>query len=198
MPTTVMTLDDLKRNVRTIGAGYTDREQRARRIFIEERAASLQEEREREFSIKTEISSFFGVAYSSISFCGSAQIGFSIHKNKLFEPAVSDLDVACIDVELFQRAWIDIVSTTRAFTDSTPFGRAPAAKIVRFKDQILKRGMIRVDAMPQSVLSQSWSHFLGIVSRKHTQIFRNITLAIYMNEYAFCWKQDSALSELVG
>src|SRR4051812_15779383 len=101
-----MTLDDLKLHVRTIGKKYSDREQRARRIFIEERAASLQQERDREFAIRTEISAFFRIAYSAVSFCGSGQIGFSIHKDKSFEPCVSDLDVACIDVELFQKAWI--------------------------------------------------------------------------------------------
>lgn len=193
-----MSLDDLKLHVRTIGKKYRDREQRARRIFIEERAASLQQEREREFAIRTEISTFFRIAYSAVSFCGSGQIGFSIHKNKSFEPCVSDLDVACIDVELFQRAWIDVVSTTRAFTDLTPFGSRRPKYIEQFKGQILKRGMIRVDLMPQSPLSQSWSQFQGQLSRQHTAIFKNINFAIYMNEYAFCWKQDSALSELIG
>jgi hypothetical protein len=193
-----MILDELKSHVRTIGAKYSDREQRARRLFIEERAASLQKERDREFSIKTEISAFFNVAYSAVSFCGSAQIGFSIHKDKLFEPCVSDLDVACIDVELFQRAWIDVVSTTRAFTDLTTFGSRDPKYIEYFKQQIHKRGMIVVDAMPQSALSQSWSQFQGRLSRKHTAIFKNINVAIYMNEYAFCWKQTAGLSDLLG
>ena len=179
-----MGLEDLKRHVRIIGARYPDREQRARRLFIEERAVSLQQERDREFAIRTEISTFFSVAYSAISFCGSGQIGFSIHKNKSFEPCVSDLDVACIDVELFQRAWVDVVSTTRAFTDLTPFGKRNAKHIESFKEQILRRGMIRIDAMPQSPLSRSWSQFQGQLSRKHTAIFRNINFAIYMNEYA--------------
>jgi hypothetical protein len=57
-----MNLDDLKNHVRTIGKKYTDREQRARRLFIEERAASLLQERDREFAIKTEISTFFRIA----------------------------------------------------------------------------------------------------------------------------------------
>lgn len=193
-----MSLDDLKDRVRTIGRQYRDREQRARRIFIEERAASLQKERHREFAIRTEVSTYFRIAYSSVSFCGSGQIGFSVHKDKFFEPCVSDLDVACIDVELFQRAWIDVVSATRAFTDLTPFGRRPLQRIEHFKDQILRRGMIRVDAMPQSSLSQQWSEFQGRLSRSHTAIFKNINFAIYMNEYAFCWKQDAVLSELIG
>ncbi|MGX0965724.1 hypothetical protein AB7M63_006173 [Bradyrhizobium japonicum] len=193
-----MTLEEIKGRVRSIGAQYQDRELRARRLFIEERANSLRNEREREFSIKSEISTFFSIPHSAVSFCGSAQIGFSIHKNKLFEPCVSDLDVACIDIELFQKAWIDVISTTRAFTDLTPFGTRGLGQIESFKDMLLRRGMIRVTAMPQSACSRLWSQFQGKLSRKHTTMFRNINFAIYMNEYAFCWKQDSALSDLIG
>ena len=188
----------MKQHVRMIGKKYSDREQRARRIFIEERAASLHQERDREFAIRTEVSTFFRIPYSAVSFCGSGQIGFSIHKDKFFEPCVSDLDVACIDVELFQKAWVDVVSTTRAFTDLTPFGRRSPRYIEQFKELILRRGMIRVDVMPQSPLSQFWSQFQGQLSRKHTALFRNINFAIYMNEYAFCSKQDGALSDLIG
>jgi hypothetical protein len=193
-----MSLEDLKRLVRAIGARYDDREQRARRLFVQERAASLHHERDREFEIRTDVSQFFNIAFSSVNFCGSAQLGFSIHKNRLFQPAVSDLDVACVDVNLFQKAWIDVITTTRAFTDLTPFGTRGVDKITLFKEQILKRGMIKVDIMPQSDLSRSWSQFEGEISRRHTVMFKRVTLAIYMNEYAFCWKQDSALSQLIN
>jgi hypothetical protein len=192
-----MSIEGLKQAVRAISARYADREQRARRLYIEERAASLHLDREREFRIRTDISEYFGVSYSAVAFAGSAQLGFSIHKNTMFEPTVSDLDAACIDAGLFQKAWVDVVSSTRGFTDPTPFGRRGEEKIARFKEQILKRGMIKIDALPLSDLSREWSHFEGVLSRRHTSIFRRITLAIYMNEYAFCWKQDSSLSLLV-
>lgn len=187
----------LKAKVRSIGARFPNRERRARRLFVEERAASLHFDRDREFEIRTEISTFFRVPYSAIAFAGSAQLGFSVHKDKLFEPGVSDLDAACVDVSLFQRAWIDVVETTRSFTDATPFGMCGRQEIEQFKDQILRRGMIRVDAMPRSELSLEWNAFLGRLSRRHTSFFQRVSLAIYMNEYAFCWKQDSSLATLM-
>lgn len=192
-----MNLDDLKKTVRSIGSNYRDRERRARRIFVEERAASLREDREREFSIRTEISEFFNIPYTAVAFAGSAQIGFSVHKDRLFEPGRSDLDAACIGNDIFQQAWIDIIETTRSFTDLTPFGHTSDEDIELFKDQILRRGMIRVNAMPLSQLSQSWTTFQGRISRRHTMVFQHISIAIYMNEYAFCWKQDSALAKLM-
>jgi hypothetical protein len=187
----------MKAAVRSIGARFENREQRARRLFVEERAASLHFDRDREFAIRADISTFLSVPYSAIAFAGSAQLGFSVHKDRLFEPGASDLDAACVDVGVFQRAWIDIVETTRSFTDATPFGARGAQDIEQFKDQILRRGMIRLDAMPQSELSLEWNAFLGRLSRRHTTLFQRISLAIYMNEYAFCWKQDSSLATLM-
>lgn len=187
----------MKAAVRSIGARFPNREERARRLFVEERAASLHLDRDREFAIRTEISTFFGVPYTTVAFAGSAQLGFSVHKDRLFEPGVSDLDAACVDVGLFQRAWIDIVDTTRSFTDATPFGARGPQDIEQFKDQILRRGMIRIDAMPRSELSLGWNAFLGRLSRRHTTLFQHVSLAIYMNEYAFCWKQDSSLATLM-
>lgn len=192
-----MTLDALKTAVRSIGVRFPNREERARRLFMTERPASLYADQDREFSIKTDISKQFNVPYSAVSFCGSGQIGFSVHKDTLFEPGVSDLDAACIDPRLFQQAWMDVIDTTRAFTDLTPFGHRGTARIDQLRDQIVKRGMIRVDAMPLSATSRKWSAFQDELSRKHTAMYERISIAIYINEYAFCWKQDSALAALM-
>lgn len=192
-----MDIETLKGTVRTIGAQYTDREARARRLFIENRATALQADRDREFAIRSEISDFFDIPYSAVSFCGSAQLGFSVPKNQLFRTGASDLDAALVSPNLFQQAWKDAIDVTRAFTDATPFGSSASREIELFKDQILRRGMIRIGAMPNSALSSRWRQFEGRLSRGHTTIFRSITLAIYMNEYAFCWKQDSAIAALM-
>lgn len=190
-------LEQLKEQVRLIGSKYADREMRARRLYIEERPASLHKSRETEFTIKNDISRFFKIPYSNVHFCGSAQLGFSVHKDRLFEPAISDLDVACVNADLFQKVWMDVIASTRSFTDATRFGVTSKDQIEFFKDQILRRGMIKVGAMPQSTLSQRYKTYEGQISRKHTATFNRISLAVYINEYAFCWKQDSVLSTLM-
>lgn len=192
-----MTLDALKTAVRAIGSRFPNREERARRLYLTESPAALSKNQDREFAIKTEISQFFSIPYSAVGFCGSAQIGFSVHKNRMFEPGISDLDAACIDPFLFQRAWMDVVETTRAFSDLTAFGHRGQRRVEVLRNQIVSRGMIRVDAMPLSNLSREWSTFQGELSRKHTALFEKISVAIYINEYAFCWKQDSVLSALM-
>ena len=192
-----MAVNLLKTRVREICSLCGSRVERTRRLFLEERAASLHGEREREYAIKRDISNYFSIPYSHIGFCGSAQLGISIHKERMFQPGVSDLDAACIDAGLYQKAWVDVIETSRAFTDATSFGMASAERIEAFERQVSRRGMIRVDAMPASKLKRDWTQFQGVLSRRHTDIFKSISLAIYINEYAFCWKQDSVLSRIM-
>jgi hypothetical protein len=65
-------------------------------------------------------------------------------------------------------------------------------------DQILRRGVIRVGMMPYSKLSRKWVQFENALSRKHNDAFREVSFSIYINEYAFCWKQDSAIASVAG
>lgn len=191
-----MAIEEMKTTLRAIARRFSRAEERSKRIFIAKRAECFVDDEDREFQLKQEISSRFGVPYPSISFTGSAQIGFSIHKDALFEPGVSDLDVACIDAQLFQRAWIDVIQTTRAFTDLSKFAQR-ADKVKLFKERIVKRGMILVDEMPTSHLSNKWRSSQDQISRKHAGLFGRVSVAIYLNEYAFCWKQNSSIAQLM-
>lgn len=188
-----MVLSGIQKVVRA----YPDRFTRARRLFVEERCAALSAERETEFEIKRRVCDLFEVPYTSVFFAGSAQLGISIRKDQLFKRSVSDLDVACVDVNLFQKAWMDAVSATRAFTDLTPFSGRGEGDVDYFKTALLRRGMIKVSSMPRSELSRRWLSFEDELSRRYSSIFGRINFAIYMNEYAFCWKQDSALSAIM-
>lgn len=190
-------IDEIKSALRNLGSLYKDRLDRLRRIYVENRSYALASNREVEFLIKRDVAKYFGIGHTDICFCGSAQLGFSVHKDRLFEPRKSDLDIACVSTSLFQAAWIDVIDTTKAFSDNTVFAGTKKADVETFKDQILRRGMIRVATMPRSNLSIRWRSFEDSLSRKHNTIFGSASIAIYMNEYAFCWKQDSALSQIM-
>lgn len=191
-------LEELKASVKAVAGRYVDRLDRSRRLYIEDRPRALADSRDQEYKIKSQIAKYFGIRYSSISFCGSAQIGFSVYKDTLFAPARSDLDVACISGDLFQRAWTDVVETSRAFNDFTPFGNIKLEDVVKFREQISARGMIRIRQMPKSPQSILWRTFEDRISREFRSLFGSVSIAVYMNEYAFCWKQDSALVEIMG
>lgn len=190
-------VEAIKGRLRATAAKYGDRLRRARRIFVEDRAVALSGDRDIEYEIKEKVAEFFSVKYSEVAFAGSAQVGFSVIKNRAFVKAESDLDIACLSSELFQTGWMDVIGATRAFTDSTAFSGLRETEVSLFKDSILRRGMIRIEMMPRSRRSQEWKDFQDRLSREYSVYFGKITVALYLNEYAFCWKQDSAISTLL-
>lgn len=192
-----LVLEEAKLRFKEIAAKYPDRLSRSRRLFLEERAAALMALRDVEYAIKERVAAYFDIKYAEVAFAGSAQVGFSPHKNRLFIPGNSDLDVACVSANLFQKGWSDTVSATRAFTDLTAFSGMSGDEIERFKEGILRRGMIRVEIMPRSKISLEWKDFESLLTRSYPAIFRSVSVAIYLNEYAFCWKQDSAIAAIL-
>jgi hypothetical protein len=192
-----MSIDSIKLNITDIGSQYKDREIRARRLFIQDSPVAFSQDRAREFEIKCQISDFFDIPYASIKFCGSAQLGYSVHKDRPFTRKSSDLDVAIISADIFQLIWKDLITTTRSFTDLSPFGYAQKAEVERLKSCISKRGMINVSQLPNSKLKVKCDAFLHELGQAHSDMFSKITAAVYLNEYAFCWKQDAALNEFI-
>lgn len=191
-------LSALKSAVREIGKRYPDRYDRARRLYVQERAVALQNDRDTEYKIKAEVHKYFDIPYSDVLFAGSAQLGFSAYKDTLFAPSRSDLDIACVNTRLFQRAWIDVIEESNAFSNGSAFGSMKAGEIELFKESILKRGMIKISSMPNSHLAIRWRQYESSLTRRYAAHFGGVTVAIYMNEYAFCWKQDSSLKLVCG
>ena len=172
---------------------HEDGTEKILRLFLEEHPECFIGNLKDATKIRREISRFFLIPYRSVIFCGSAQLGFSPYKETSFAMGRSDLDVACINGDLFQKAWIDVVSRSRGFTDLSVFPLSGNHEINYFKEKIYKRGMIYVSEMPVTPLVDSWNAFSFELSRKFHNLFSRITFAIYLNEYAFCWKQNSIL-----
>lgn len=191
-------LEALKERVRDIGKMSSSELDRSRRLYIYERPVALQGDDAKDYGVKREISEYFGIPYGHVHFAGSTQLGFSAHKDREFIPKQSDLDVACVSSELFQQAWIDVLEATNRFTNLSVFAPLGKTDVDLFKEQIYKRGMIRIEVMPQSSTAVRWRQFEQRISRKHLDKFKSVSIAIYMNEYAFCWKQNSAIEEIIG
>jgi hypothetical protein len=177
---------------------YKDRLTRSQRMYLGEPAAALVQHRDVEFQLKRETAEFFCIPFRRVAFAGSAQLGFSVVKDRPFVEKESDLDVACISSELFQKAWVDVIEATQAFSNNSVFGGLRTEDIELFKSSILRRGMIRIEIMPKTTLAETWRAFESVLTMKNRHIFKKVSVAIYINEYAFCWKQDSVLSKLIG
>jgi hypothetical protein len=153
-----------------------------------------------EFEIKDAIAAHFKCDYQAVVFCGSAHLGFSPVKDTDFCPGSSDLDVAIIDMALFQNNWIELVDMTLAFTDMTPFGAMPegGVRAARVQEMLARRGLLHLKDMPRRRPFSDDLNFLRQLSRKFSRLFSSINVSFYMNEYAFCVKQDTAMQNTIG
>lgn len=193
----IIDFEERVRQIRAVISSYGSRIERVQRLYLSDASPALSSIPEIEFRVRKEVSQFFGIPLRKVAFAGSAQLGVSVHKGRCFLPGESDLDIACIDEALFGRAWMDVIDATRAFTDESAFARGGEA-VARFKDQLLRRAMIRVAAMPRSDLAEAWREFEDSLTLRYSATFKRVSVAIYANEQAFCWKQDSAIQQLKG
>lgn len=192
----MLTVDERRDDLRATLQSYPDVVTRVRRAYFDRASFALADKHDVEFEIKHLVADRYGIPFRSVVFTGSAQLGFSPQKDTEFQPGSSDLDIACIDARLFQEVWQSLLTATRAFSDLSGFSSTRHAD--RLRDQLLRRSMILFDYLPRSRIRTEEQRFLDGLSRRFRSHFGRISLAVYMNEWAFCWKQDSALSTILG
>ena len=197
-----MTIDvhhDPRTRIRAIASQFRDAERRARRVFFDEQSVATAEHKAEEFEIKSRIAEHFDTPYRSVVFCGSAHLGFSATKDSDFVPGGSDLDVAIINFELFQYAWTELIKATRGFSNLTkfPHGQKGLVQADLIRDMMSKRGVIHLHQMPSWETFDHHKDFLLGFSEVYAHLFSTISVSFYINEYAFCWKQSSALQEIL-
>lgn len=168
-------------------------EQRARRLFIDKAPHALVNNERELLDIKSNIAQHFDCDYTRIFFCGSAQLGFSPRKDKNFSSTSSDLDVAIIDPDLFQKVWQDLLAFSRAFNEQNIFPKHTRVDAVR--EMIAKRGLIHLHDMPLKGQFIKDKAFIQKISSRHTNLFKSINVSFYLNEYAFVWKQASIFAD---
>lgn len=192
----MLTVDELREQLRRSLSPYDDVVTQVRRAYFDLPSFALTDKHEVEFDIKRSVADRYSIPFRSVVFTGSAQLGFSPQKDTEFRQGSSDLDIACIDGRLFQEVWQSVLTITRAFTDLSSFDNTGHADQLR--DQILRRGMILFDFMPRSPQRSTEQAFLDGLSRRYRTHFGRVSLAVYMSEWNFCWKQVSALSTVLG
>lgn len=186
-------------HIRQLAREHPDALSRAQRIYLDQPSHALEGKHATEFAIKREISEYFDVPFRHVAFTGSAHLGFSPTKGTEFSPGTSDLDVALIDARLFQKYWAVLNEATRAFNDLSGFSIHPRPREVAqtMQDMLVKRGALYHFFLPKCRISDRDASFLDGISRDHSHLFAKISIVIYMNEYAFCWKQNSALQSVL-
>lgn len=169
-----------------------------RKVFLTYPTKALVGDEERQFDILNAVSDYFNVPITCIHVAGSAKLGHSVHKKTPFTPGQSDLDLAIIDSRLFTWHLELGLRLSKGYSDGTTFplrdGKSTADEYLQY----LARGIFRPDLMPVGVERANWSNFFGLITAKHTAVFRSISAAIYLSQGCFESKQRSAIKARAG
>jgi hypothetical protein len=86
-----------------------------------------------------------------------------------------------------------------AFNDLSAFGTEPSAskKVDEIHAMLAKRGLLHLRNMPKGRAFDEDRIFLRDISKEYRDMFKEITITFYINEYAFSWKQHSAVQQLM-
>lgn len=146
-----------------------------------------------EFEIKREISNHIGTAINNIFFCGSAQIGESLHANKPFDAERSDLDVAIIDGEKFINIGSLVQEITNDFQLLNKFPKLTKIPDVPgfYKENFIK-GYIHTFTLPPCSEKRDIEDFFRKLESKYTGKFTSISVSFYSSLLSFERKQISS------
>lgn len=166
----------------------------ARKVFLSYPTQAFIGDEDREYEILNEVAEQFRVSITSIHVAGSAKLGFSPHKKTSFTPRHSDLDLAIIDAQLFTRYMEFGLDVSRNYTDGSRFPIRDGKSTKQTYVNYLARGIFRPDLMPIGIPRAEWTNFFGVLSKKHSALFRSISAAVYISQSCFESKQRSAIS----
>jgi hypothetical protein len=137
------------------------------------------------FGLKSKVANFFKIHPSEVLIVGSAKLGFSIARNKRYQPFgdQSDIDVAIISEVLFNNIWQLVFDFWEDMenTDSIVYW----AKENHFKE-FLFRGWIRPDKLPPASkfeLSKRWWDFFRTLTNEGTYGPYKISAGLYKSWY---------------
>lgn len=119
---------------------------------------------ERYLDLKNDIASFLDVDTANIYMVGSAQFGFSISPRKLYKPFddESDIDIAVISAEAFDRKWKELFN--RNYNNKISRTEAEAKDYNTFL-QYFFRGWLRPDKFPTEIKDEWFSYFEDLYSK---------------------------------
>jgi len=189
-------VDDRRKSLQEVIRNYSDPALRVKRAYFDRPSMALKDKHDIEFDIKAAVSDRYKVPFRSVVFTGSAQLGFSPHKDTEFAVGKSDLDIAVIDGRLYQEVWEVVLRRSDGFNNLSAFHSEEHRRNIQ--THMLKRAMILLDFMPRCEERSREQLFLDQLSVKYRRIFGRVSLAVYMSEAAFCRKQVSALSNVMG
>ena len=130
------------------------------------------------FRLKQTVAQKFGLNPQDVIMVGSGKLGFSISPLKRWQPShdESDIDVAIISSDIFDRFWKELYDFNIKLTDRTV---EQEKQYYRFLDYFFK-GWLRPDVFPFSYVGQKeWLDFFKSISYGEFGDHRKISGAVF-------------------
>ena len=179
------------------GIGRSD-EEVVRRLYSVELPIAFEAEREILFEILHVCSQTIGVSVLDIKIAGSAQTGYSFHGEKAFDPKSSDLDLAIINKEYFEKVLRAVRNVALPEPSSAARPRQNVFPLIkgqsvynRFLENAALYGLILPHHIPNCSLKNSIFNLASRLSSANSGRFKNISLAFYVSQFFFERKQQS-------
>ncbi len=169
----------------------------ARKIFLTYPTKIFTGSEDLGFEICNVVSCFFKIPINHIQFSGSGKVGYSYFKNREFIPGKSDLDIAIVDLQLFNKYSEIVYGITKGFTDLTKFPTKDDTSVYHQYLRTLVRGFFRPDLMPYCPQKNEWFKFFNNLSSKYYKLFKNINAGIYASQYFFEQKQIDVVEKVL-
>jgi hypothetical protein len=143
------------------------------------------------FDIMHEVAEKFEVDITNILIAGSAQTGESFHKEILFNPKTSDLDLSIVDANLFETCLKEVYIKTSDYENLADFPRKENISLYQEYLINVARGFFRPDLMPNCKFKSEWFDFFRKLSSKYNSNFESINCGVYSSLFFFQMKQSN-------
>lgn len=143
------------------------------------------------YIILDKISNHFAIPFKHIYVTGSAHIGFSLKTLNSFTKGASDLDIAIVDGELFDKILNGIVKDTSNFSKKDTFKNNDCYK--KYVDNVA-RGFIHPLYFPSGSVRSNWFKFFDELTFDHINNYVKISACLFSSEESFKNRQKYSIT----
>lgn len=136
----------------------------------------------------------FDVSFSEVRIIGSATLGVSFHKQTVYAPESSDVDIAISSEAVYAKLLRSAVQATDGFTDNRKF---TPDDLEVFKYSTLQ-GYIDPIRLPQCGEKDRWVQGLRDLSSHYIRHFSEITATVYCGFWFLEHKTASYIKKYLG
>ena len=187
---------DYKKLIEDCAVAHLPIRQIARQLYFLAPSFAFDGNHHLQLSLYEKICDFLRLPLSAIRLVGSGHTGFSLVKNTSFDKAISDLDIAIVDSQLYLDLFELAFNLTDGWRDVSKFSGEPL-KQKTVRDEFLRyirKGVIRPDLMPASPKKAEWENFFGKLGDEYSDFCNGISAGVYARESFMAAKQESAIN----